>query len=88
MYVDRMNLRKIARRLKVHHRTIAFWVLDRAVRDAEMDEPFTCISEKKTGISIRTIVDRHTRCLLGWAVVWECTQAAIQQLINEAPKAK
>ena len=48
-YVDGMNLRKIARRLKVHYRTIAFWVVDRAVRDAEMDEPFTCISEKKTG---------------------------------------
>lgn len=59
MYVDGMNLRKIARHLKVHHRTIALWVTDHAealpntpmpedVRDAEMDELFTFIGDKKT----------------------------------------
>lgn len=59
MYVDGMNLRKIARHLKVHHRTIALWVSDHAetlpnapvpeeVRDAEMDELFTFIGDKKT----------------------------------------
>jgi transposase-like protein len=30
MYVDGMNLRKIARHLKVHHRTVALWVVDQA----------------------------------------------------------
>ena len=60
MYVDGMNLRKIARHLKVHHRTVALWVVDRAetlpnapmpseVKEAEMDELFTFIGNKKTG---------------------------------------
>ena len=59
MYVDGMNLRKIARHLKVHHRTVALWVMDRAealpnapmpseVKEAEMDELFTFIGDKKT----------------------------------------
>ena len=59
MYVDGMNLRKIARHLKVHHRTVALWVVDRAetlpnapmpheVKDAEMDELYTFIGDKKT----------------------------------------
>ncbi len=58
MYVDGMNLRKIARHLKVHHRTVALWVVDHAealpnapmpddVKDAEMDELFTFIGDKK-----------------------------------------
>ena len=59
MYVDGMNLRKIARQLKIHHRTVALWVVDRAetvpnapmpseVKEAEMDELFTFIGDKKT----------------------------------------
>ena len=59
MYVDGMNLRKIARQLKVHHRTVALWIVDRAetsphapmppdVQEAEMDELFTFIGDKKT----------------------------------------
>jgi len=59
MYVDGMNLRKIARHLEVHHRTVALWVVDHAqalpnaplpdeVKDAEMDELFTFIGDKKT----------------------------------------
>ena len=59
MYVDGMNLRKIGRQLKVHHRTVALWLLDRAeaspnapipqdVKEAEMDELFTFIGAKKT----------------------------------------
>ena len=30
MYVDGSNLRRIARRLKVHHRTVSLWVKDQA----------------------------------------------------------
>lgn len=59
MYVDGMNLRKIGRQLKVHHRTVALWVVDRAeaspnapvpqdVKEAEMDELFSFIGAKKT----------------------------------------
>lgn len=58
MYVDGMNLRKIVRHLKVRHRTIALSVNDHAealpnapmpdeVKDAEMDELFTFIGDKK-----------------------------------------
>ena len=59
MYVDGMNLRKIARHLKVAPQTVALWVTDRAealplapmpaeVQEAEMDEMFTFIGDKKT----------------------------------------
>ena len=59
MYVDGMNLRKIGRQLKVHHRTVALWIVERAetspnaplppeVKEAEMDELFTFIGDKKT----------------------------------------
>lgn len=34
------------------------------------------------------MVDRKTRCILGWAVVWIRTQEAIQQVVDQAPKAK
>lgn len=33
-------------------------------------------------------MDRKTRCILGWVVVWERTQEAIQQMLDDAPKAK
>jgi transposase len=59
MYVDGGNLRQIARHLKVHHRTVALWVSDHAealpaapmlseVKEAEKDEVFTFIGDKKT----------------------------------------
>lgn len=59
MYVDGGNLRRIARHLKVAPRTVALWVTDGAevlpnapmpevVKEAEMDEIFTFIGDKKT----------------------------------------
>lgn len=59
MYVDGGNLRRIARHLKVHHRTVALWVsehvealpaapMPKEVKEAEMDELFTFIGDKKT----------------------------------------
>jgi transposase-like protein len=59
MYVDGGNLRRIARHLKVAPRTVALWVTDVAkalpnapmpdeVKEAEMDELFTFIGDKKT----------------------------------------
>lgn len=59
MYVDGGNLRRIARHLKVSPQTIAYWVTDMAetspnapvpaeVKEAEMDELFTFIGDKKT----------------------------------------
>ena len=59
MYVDGGNLRRIARYLKVSPQTVSLWVTDIAealpnapvpeeVREAEMDEIFTFIGDKKT----------------------------------------
>jgi hypothetical protein len=90
LYVDGMNLRRIGRHLGVHHQSVANWAKAHAerlpaapvpdqVENAEMDELFTFIGDKKNRIYIITIVDRKTRCILGWIVVWERTQAAIEQ---------
>jgi transposase-like protein len=62
MYVDGMNLRRIARHLGLHHRTVSLWVQAQAaklpdppvpseVKEAEMDEVFTYIGEKKKRFS-------------------------------------
>ena len=59
MYVDGGNFRRIARHLGVNHQSVANWVADRAevlpqapvpeeVKEAEMDELFTFIGDKKT----------------------------------------
>ena len=59
MYVDGGNFRRIARHLKVAPRTVALWVAELAealphtpmpeeVKEAEMDELFTFIGDKKT----------------------------------------
>ena len=60
MYVDGGNLRRIGCHLKVAPQTIAYWVTEVAeampnapmpneVKEAEMDELFTFIGDKKTG---------------------------------------
>ena len=60
MYVDGGNLRRIAHHLRVAPRTVALWVTEVAkalldapmpeeVKEAEMDELFTFIGDKKTG---------------------------------------
>lgn len=59
LYADGGNFRRVARHLKVHHRTVALWVAEHAetlpdapmpheVEDAEMDELYTFIGDKKT----------------------------------------
>lgn len=59
MYVDGGNQRRIARHLKVAPRTIALWIVDYVkalpqapmpseVREAELDELFSYIGDKKT----------------------------------------
>jgi transposase len=59
LYVDGISLRRIARHLGVHHRTVSLWVQAKAarlpqapvpeeVKVAEMDELFTFIGEKKS----------------------------------------
>jgi transposase-like protein len=62
MYVDGMNLRRIGRHLGIHHRTVSLWVKayvanlpeapqPKEVKDAEADELFTFIGNKKTGFT-------------------------------------
>jgi len=34
-----------------------------------------------------TVVDCHTRCVVGWSVVWTRTQEALQHMVDEEPKA-
>jgi insertion element IS1 protein InsB len=53
-----------------------------------MDEIFTFIGDKKNKICILTVVDRKTRCIWGWAVVWIRIQEVIQQVVDRVPKAK
>jgi transposase-like protein len=59
MYVDGINLRRIARHLNLHHQTVANWVKEHAenlphpptpkeVETAELDEVFSYIGNKKT----------------------------------------
>lgn len=43
---------------------------------------------QKNQIFIITIVDRLTRCYLGFKVVWQRSQEVIQEMVDEAPKAK
>lgn len=58
-YVDGMNLRRIARHLKIHHKTVMLWVnayaehlpppaVPALSEVIEQDELFTFIGEKKT----------------------------------------
>jgi len=63
LYVDGLNLRRIARHLGLHHRTVSLWVKAEAarlpdppvpseVKEAEMDEVFTFIGDKKNKSSL------------------------------------
>lgn len=63
MYVDGINLRRIARHLKIHHRTVSLWLKDHAetlpvapvpeqVHTANLDELFTFIGDKKRNLHL------------------------------------
>lgn len=60
LYVDGMNLRRVARTLGVNHQSVANWVnahvetlapapVPNEVETIELDELFTFVEEKKTG---------------------------------------
>jgi transposase len=62
LYVDGMNLRRIGRLLGLHHSTVSLWVKTQVanlpeapqpkeVKDAEADELFTFIGNKKRGFT-------------------------------------
>src|SRR5215213_9462035 len=65
IYVDGGNLRRIARHLKVASQTVTYWMIDvgealpnapllNEVKEAEMDEMFTFIGDKKNEIYVLT----------------------------------
>ena len=67
-----MNLRRIARQLGIHHRTVSLWVqayaenegppVPEEVKEAELDELFIFIGDKKNRIYVITLVARRSRC--------------------------
>jgi IS1 family transposase len=56
------------------------------VKTAAFDEIFL-ISAIKNRIYLITLVDRATRCFLGWQVAWERSQEIVQAIVDHAPKA-
>jgi len=97
MYVDGMNLRRIARHLCIRHRTVSLWVrasaaslpdvpVPQEVKAAEIDELFTFIGKKQ---DLHPHARRSAnRCYLSWKVVWERTQPDIQELVDDAPNSE
>lgn len=79
LYLDGAGLRRTARQLGVHHRTVANWTKAQAeqlpaapvpakVKAAEFDELFTYIGDKKTeSISLRLSIERRVAF---WAGKW------------------
>jgi transposase-like protein len=71
LYVDGRNLRRIARHLGIHHRTVSLWVkasaaslpeapVPKGVKTAEKDELFTVIDNNKSGsTSSRSSTGKH-----------------------------
>lgn len=76
LYVDGMNLRRIGRQLKVNPQSVANWIKAHAeilppapvpeeIENAELDELFTFIGEKKTeSTSLRAWIEPHA---VSWA---------------------
>lgn len=93
-----MSLRHIARHLGVYHRTVSLWVNDRTaqlpnppitneVKEVEMDEPFTFIGENTA--DLHPHIGRSSDALFtGLPSFWQRTQAAIQEMVVQAPKTK
>lgn len=57
------------------------------VKSAEFDKISTYIGDKKR-IYLITLVDRETRCFLGWKAAWERSQELVQAIVDYAPKAE
>jgi insertion element IS1 protein InsB len=98
LYGDGMNLRRIARHLGLHHRTVSLWIQAQAdklpdppvpneVKAAEMDEFFTFIGDKKPNLR------HHDRksvypLLSGLSSRLAENTSSHPGVVDEAPKAK
>lgn len=95
--MDGNNLRRIARNLKVAPRKVAYWVTDltealpnvrlpNEVKEAEMDEMFTFIGDKKRNLHSHSSRPQNSLHFgLGSNLG---SHAALQQVVDQAPKAK
>ena len=73
-----MNFRRVARHLGVDPRSVANWV-----KSHTETLPAAPVPEK-----VGCIVDCENRCIFGWKIVGERTQALIQLIVDDAQKAK
>ncbi len=99
LYLEGTNFRRIGRLLSVNHQSVVNWInakqaaLEPAPQPVaepetvELDEMFTFIGTKKKPVYIATAVARASRCIIGWAVVWERTTEALQQMLDATPPA-
>ena len=92
------SLRGTAALEEVAPESVANWVKAHAARlpepacpdevdIAEMDEWFTFVGNKTQRVYLVTLVDRKTRCFLGWDVVKERTTEALQAVLDAGPRA-
>jgi IS1 family transposase len=96
LYVDGMNLRRIGRTLGVDHQTVANWVTAHANQLPDSPPvPGQWIGrivylhrEQKNEAYIVTNVDRVTRCIVGWDVVFERDYLTMQAMLDRSPQAK
>jgi len=72
-----VNHQSVSNRTRAHAQKLPESPTPEKVENAEMDEWFTFVGRKKNKIYIITLVDRATRCILGWALVWERTKEVI-----------
>lgn len=99
LYLAGTNFRRIGRRLAVNHQSVVNWVnayrarlpppRQRVARPetVELDELYSFIGSKKRPVYLATAVDRATRCLVGWCVVWTRTTEELQLMLDAAPPA-
>ena len=48
----------------------------------------TPLSSEKNAVYLVTLVDRHTSCIVGWAVAASRPEALLQALLDAAPQAR
>ncbi|MFQ3534651.1 MAG: hypothetical protein SNJ58_02120 [Aggregatilineales bacterium] len=81
LYLEDMTFRAIAHTLGCSAQRVADWVkahakalpmplLPEQVQTIELDELFTCVGQKKAGLS-EIAVDRTTHCIVGPAAGWD-----------------
>ncbi|HEX2621878.1 MAG TPA: IS1 family transposase [Phototrophicaceae bacterium] len=98
LYLEGTNYRQIDRLLEVDHKTVMHWVkvytgqlpfapVPDDENNAELDELFAFVGERKTIVYLMMLVDRSTSCILDWAVATERPEALLQSLIDQAPQA-